>query len=59
VLGRVGLYSVNPALMGLDYRTAMQLKGVYDVATEEVDEEDLKFQNGGSVGVGSMFVRKR
>ena len=59
VLGRVGLYSVNPALMGLDYRTAMQLKGVYDTATEEVDEEDLKFQNGGSVGVGSMFVRKR
>ena len=59
VLGRVGLYSVNPTLMGLDYRTAMQLKGVYDTATEEVDEEDLKFQNGGSVGVGSMFVRKR
>ena len=59
VLGRVGLYSVNPTLMGLDYRTAMQLKGVYDTATEEVDEEDLKFQNGGSVGVGSMFVRKK
>jgi hypothetical protein len=59
VLGRVGLYSFNPTLMGVDYRTAMQVKGLIDTATEEVADEDLKFQNGGSVGVGSMFVRKR
>ena len=52
LVGRVGMYSVNPSLMGLDYRTASQLKGVYDKATDEVDEDDVtlnKYKQGGRV----------
>jgi hypothetical protein len=51
LVGRVGMYSVNPSLMGLDYRTASQLKGVYDKATD-LDDEDVtlnKYKNGGRV----------
>jgi len=54
LVGRVGMYSVNPSLMGLDYRTASQLKGVYDKATEDLDDEDVtmnKFANGGLAGL--------
>ena len=52
LVGRVGMYSVNPSLMGLDYRTASQLKGVYDKATDKVDEDDVtlnKYKQGGRV----------
>jgi len=48
---RVGLYVTNPSLMGLDYRTASQLKGVYDKATD-LDDEDVtmnKYKQGGRV----------
>ena len=54
LVGRVGMYSVNPSLMGLDYRTASQLKGVYDKATEDLDDEDVtmnKFANGGLASI--------
>ena len=52
MVGRLGLYSVNPSLMGLDYRTASQLKGVYDKATNGVDDDDVtlsKYKQGGRV----------
>ena len=52
--GRIGLYTVNPTLLGLDYRTASQLKGVYDKATEDLDDEDVtmnKFANGGLASI--------
>ena len=52
MVGRVGMYSVNPSLMGLDYRTAMQAKEVYDTAVNEVDEDDVtlnKYKQGGRV----------
>ena len=41
LIGRVGMYSVNPSLMGKNFRTASQLKGVYDKATDDVDEDDV------------------
>ena len=52
LVARVGLYSVNPALGVLDYRTARQLKGVYDTATEDIDDDDVtlnKYKQGGRV----------
>ena len=52
MVGRLGLYSVNPSLGILDYRTASQLKGVYDKATD-LDDEDVtmnKYKKGGRVG---------
>jgi len=52
MVGRVGMYSVNPSLMGLDYRTAMQAKEVYDTAINEIDEDDVtlnKYKQGGRV----------
>ena len=52
MVGRIGMYSVNPSLMGLDYRTASQLKGVYDKATNGVDDDDVtlsKYKQGGRV----------
>jgi hypothetical protein len=52
--GRIGLYTVNPTLLGLDYRTASQLKGVYDKATDDLDDEDVtmnKFANGGLASI--------
>jgi hypothetical protein len=54
MVGRLGLYSVNPSLGILDYRTASQLKGVYDKATEDLDDEDVtmnKFANGGLASI--------
>ena len=48
MVGRIGMYQVNPALMGVDYRTAMALKGAYDEATED---EINKFANGGLASI--------
>jgi hypothetical protein len=48
LVGRLGMYQVNPALMGVDYRTAMALKETYDEATED---ELNKFANGGLASI--------
>ena len=43
---RTGLYTLNPTLGPLDFRKAMQLKGLYDTTKEgiygDVDEEDMQ-----------------
>ena len=43
---RTGLYTLNPTLGPIDFRKAMQLKGIYDTTMEniygDVDEEDMQ-----------------
>jgi hypothetical protein len=50
---RTGLYTLNPTLGPVDFRKAMQLKGVYDTTMEniygDVNEEDMQL-GGGPVG---------
>ena len=52
---RTGLYTLNPTLGPIDFRKAMQLKGVYDTTMDSInypDEDDMTigFAEGGPVG---------
>ena len=52
---RTGLYTLNPTVGPIDFRKAMQLKGVYDTTMDSInypDEDDMTigFAEGGPVG---------
>jgi len=52
---RTGLYTLNPTLGPIDFRKAMQLKGLYDTTMDSInypDEDDMTigFAEGGPVG---------